>query len=228
MAVVASRHLYWLLVLPLVMADLLLRTQASDAHGFTGDPHGWIEFATLFVLGGLLARWPAILTAVQQARYVSLAVGVLAYACLRLVWPTIGEDPGQLPFDQSVAWSLASAFNQLGWVLAATAFITRRIDRGSPVLTYLSEAALPVYVLHQTLIVYAVFHLHHVHWPLAVKILTTISFALLGSLAIYELAIRRSRWLRPLFGVKPRARRLGPEALLPDATTAAPAKAAPR
>jgi hypothetical protein len=79
---------------------------------------------------------------------------------------------------------------------------------------------MPVYVLHQTLIVYAVYHLHHVNWPLDAKITITGSFATLGALGLYEVAIRRSKWLRILFGVKPRARALGPELLLPETTPA--------
>lgn len=213
----ARFHLYWLLLLPLVFADLILRGQDSDAHEFIGDAHGWIEFATLFLLGGVVAEWPDVLKAVQRARFAAFGIGVAAYAGLRLVWPDIGENPGALPPGQSFVWCCLSAANQLAWVLAVLGFLTKRFNSSSPALAYLTEAAMPVYVLHQTLIVYAVYHLHHVSWPLGAKLVITLSFATLGALGLYEIAIRRSRWLRILFGVKPRAQAIGPELLVQNA-----------
>jgi glucan biosynthesis protein C len=220
MQAAARYHLYWLLLFPLFGADLLLRGQDNDAHDFFSDLHGWIEFATLFLLGGALAQWPEILQAVQRLRFRALAIGIIAYASLRLIWPAIGENPGTLPTGQSIAWCAISAANQLAWILTAVGFLTHHFNRPSPALTYLTEAAMPVYVLHQTLIVYAVYHLHHVNWPLDAKITITGSFATLGALGLYEVAIRRSKWLRILFGVKPRARALGPELLMPEAAPA--------
>ena len=93
---------------------------------------------------------------------------------------------------------------------AWTAYLLcRHLTRDTPLLRYATEASMPVYVLHQTLIVYAVYHLAHVNWPLGVKIVLTLSFCVMGSLALYEAAIRRNRWLRLLFGVKDRAADIG-------------------
>jgi hypothetical protein len=55
-----------------------------------------------------------------------------------------------------------------------------------------------------------------VSWPLGVKIVTTLSFCVMGSLAIYEVAIRRSAVLRTLFGVKARAADIGLDTVLSD------------
>jgi glucan biosynthesis protein C len=181
------------------------------------DPHGWIEFATLFVLGGILAEWPGVLAIVQRDRYVVLVAAIAAYATLRMAWPPVGENPATLPFAEAIAWAAVSAVNQLAWVLTVVGFLTRRLNRGSPMLTYATEAALPVYILHQTLIVFIVYQLHLVDWPLGVKIVVTLGFTLAGSLMLYEIFVRRSRVLRVLFGVKPRAREIGPEGLMPDA-----------
>jgi glucan biosynthesis protein C len=217
MHAIAERHLYWLLVVPLALAQVLLRLQPGDAHTFWKDGHGWAEFATLFLLGGILAQWPVMLAAIQRERYVALITGIVAYSALRAEWPSIGDDPTSLPLTGAIGWCNLSALNVLAWVLAFTGFLTRWLNRSTPALAYLAEATLPVYILHQTLIVYAVFHLHHVGWPLGDKIALTFAFAMAGSLALYELAIRRSRWLRLLFGVKDRAAQIGLEALMPGA-----------
>ncbi len=213
---VADKRLYWLLVVPLGLAQMLLCLQGSAHHGFINDGRGWVQFAILLALGGVLAEWPAVLAAIQRERYASLVIGLVAYGALKTGWPTIGDNPSSLPLTGAIGWCGLSALNILAWVLAVTGFVTRGLSRSSPALTYATEAALPVYILHQTLIVFAVYHLHNINWPLGAKILMTVSFSVLGSLALYELVIRRSRWLRLLFGVKQRAREIGPEALMPN------------
>jgi glucan biosynthesis protein C len=214
MQYVADRHLYWLLVVPLALGQLALRLQTSDSHGFINDGHGWIGFGTLLALGGVLAEWPQALAAVQRQRYAGLVVGLASFGALKVLWPAIGDDLSTLPLSAAIAWCGLSALNVLAWVLTVTGFVTRWFSRGSPTLAYLTDAALPIYMLHQTLIVFAVYHLHHVYWPLGVKLLLTLNFSVLGSLALYEIFIRRWRWLRLLFGVKSRAREIGLEVLM--------------
>jgi hypothetical protein len=210
-----ERHVYWLLLVPIFVADTLLHDQASPGYSVIHDPHGWIEFTSLFLLGGLIGLWPEMLGTLQRARYVSLCLALLAFIVLK----AMTNYPAFFTFGEPVLHDAFEALNQLAWVLTAIAFVTRAFNRGSSFLTYATEAAMPVYVLHQSLIVYAVYHLHHVSWPLPVKYLLTFSFALLGSLALYELVIRRSRVLRFLFGVKARARNIGADTLVPAGGT---------
>ena len=211
MRAIADGHLYWLLVFPLAVAQFMMLRQGNEDHTFIGDGHGWIEFGFLFLLGGAIARWPMVLASIQRERYVALIVGIVAYSALRKEWPA---DPTSVL--GVIGWCNISGINVLAWVLAFTGFLTKWFTRGSPALTYLTEAAMPVYVLHQTLIILAVYHLHHVDLPVAAKIFITFSFAILTAFVLYELAIRRSQWLRILFGVKPRAKAIGPENLVPE------------
>jgi len=220
MRAVAERHLYWLLVVPLALAELGMHVQGSDDHTVIGDARGWMQFATLMVMGGALALWPELLAAVQRLRFVSLIAAIVAYSALRAEWPPGELDPVLLPLPSAIGWCNLSALNVFAWVMTGVGFLTRWFNRPSPVLSYATEAAMPVYVLHQTLIVFAVYQLGHEHWPLPVKYIITFTFALFGSLALYELLIRRSSWLRVLFGVKPRARNIGAEVLVPSPSRA--------
>jgi glucans biosynthesis protein C len=198
----ARRRLYWLIVLPLMGAEALLHLQANDAHTFIYDSHGWAVFAILMALGGALALWPELLVAVQRGRWPAVAVGIAAFAVLERMGVRDGITPSVLKSLDAFIWCAASAANLVAWVLAVIGFVTRWLNRGSPFLAYVSDAALPVYILHQTLTIATVYWLHGVSWPLPVKIAIAIGASLLGSFAIYELAIRRTSWLRPLFGLK--------------------------
>lgn len=221
MQAVAARQLYWLLALPLAIGHLALRYQHGDAHTFLDDPHGWIQFGTLMALGAMLAEWPQVLTAIQRGRFAALAVGVAGFTALKILWPAIGDDPSPLSLPGAIAWSAFAGLNVLAWVLTVTGFVTRLLTQSTPLLTYATEAAMPVYLLHQTLIVYAVFHLQRVNWPLGIKIFMTVTFAVMGSLALYEVAIRRNRTLRLLFGVKDRAADFGLDRLVSAAVARA-------
>ena len=199
----AKLHLYWLLLIPLVLVQGALCFQDGDNHSLIGDPHGWSEFALLFILGGALAQWPELQQAVRRGRHLAAALGLLAYAVLKMAWPAVGNNPGILPAAQAIAWCAVSAISTYAWILAVIGYLTDWCKRGSPALAYATEAALPVYILHQTFIVMCVFEFARLPgWPLAVKFVLTVVLSLGVSLALYEFVIRRSRWLRPLFGVR--------------------------
>ncbi|MER6011973.1 hypothetical protein [Streptomyces bluensis] len=83
---------------------------------------------------------------------------------------------------------------------------TSALDRPGPgreLLGHFAVAALPLYVLHQPVVVafaYAV-----VGWsaPIVVKYAVIVTGSLAVLLAVYEYAVRRTRVTRFLFGVRP-------------------------
>jgi surface polysaccharide O-acyltransferase-like enzyme len=76
-------------------------------------------------------------------------------------------------------------------------------DRSSRAGAYLSEAVLPVYVLHQPVLVAVAFFV--VDWPIpaVAKYLLISTATLLAVLAAYDLLIRRTAPTRFLFGMRP-------------------------
>ena len=70
------------------------------------------------------------------------------------------------------------------------------------VLRYTSEAALPFYMLHQVAVLTVAVTIVEWRSGVAVKmaVISTLAFAV--TMLIYELLIRRSRLVRPLFGLK--------------------------
>ena len=85
----------------------------------------------------------------------------------------------------------------------ATPGPTRLPTRIGSVGTYTSEAVLPVYVLHQTVIVLLAFYIVQWHVNATIEYLIISMASLLIILAIYDLAVRRAKPTRFLFGAKP-------------------------
>lgn len=78
-----------------------------------------------------------------------------------------------------------------------------RAASGRRLGAYLNEAVLPFYVLHETVVVAVAYAV--LSWPVApgVQYLVISLAALAGTLATYELGVRRTPVTRVLFGLKP-------------------------
>ena len=88
-------------------------------------------------------------------------------------------------------------------ICALVGYAAQYLNKPSALLTHLNEAVLPVYVLHQPILLIAAYFIFPLHWPLAAEALTLAAITGFGSLAIYELLIRPFRIPRILFGLKP-------------------------
>jgi glucans biosynthesis protein C len=88
-----------------------------------------------------------------------------------------------------------------GWIISVLAFGYKYLNRPGKALTYLSQAAYPVYILHMAFLYLAsmlIFKLElNVHFQFVLVLLITIG----GCFGTYEM-IRRVKWLRPLLGLK--------------------------
>jgi len=108
-----------------------------------------------------------------------------------------------------LGWTLLyrSLQGAYGWtaVLAVAGFAAHWLDSPSAALSYLNEAVLPVYVLHQPFMLGAAYLLFPLRLPLPLEAALLLAAAGLAPLAAYHLAIRPWRPVRRLFGLKPAA-----------------------
>jgi glucan biosynthesis protein C len=98
-------------------------------------------------------------------------------------------------------------FSRWCWLIAILGFGRRWLSRGGRLLSYLSEASYPLYILHvpiNTIVGYFV-----IQWPvgIAVKYLVINFVTILMTYAVYEVLVRRTSVTRFLFGMTPKSRR---------------------
>ncbi|WP_367325443.1 acyltransferase family protein [Streptomyces sp. HUAS ZL42] len=200
-ATVARRPALLLLpALPLALINALLGMEENFA--------GWNRWAYLlfFLYGHALAGDERIRAAMRR---LAVPVGVLGLVLFA------GAAPGFLGLDDPftdrnpLALVTRAVFGAAGWcwVVAILGLLDRR-DRpagsqGGRLLAYLAVAALPLYVLHQPVVV--AFAYGVVGWsaPIAVKYAVIVACSLAVILVVYECAIRRTRATRFLFGMRP-------------------------
>jgi glucan biosynthesis protein C len=87
------------------------------------------------------------------------------------------------------------------WILAIIAFGSIFLNFSNRLLKYASQAVLPVYILHQTIIVVAGYYVIQLETGVMPKYFLVVLTTLAISLAIYEVA-RRTNVTRFLFGMK--------------------------
>ncbi len=171
----------------------------GESHIIWADGYAHLHYGTSFMLGLVLARQDHAWALMRRFRLASLiaAAGVLAVglSIAGRVENLPGWPGGAFAFlREAYAWAAICALFGYANVLVRT---------GSPLLTMLSEAIFPAYIIHQTTIVVA----GHLMKPLALPapieagvllILTAASCAAAYGLALAVPALRLPLGLKPL------------------------------
>lgn len=211
----ATGHRTWpgwlLLVLPvawLVACRLVLAPRYPATHALLGDWTVHAESLPLFLFGYAIANDEAFWERVRRLRKLTLGIALLAIATeLSLRWAGRNLPPDGLPpWAALVPWygieRVARAVYTWSALLAIFGWGRVLLDRPFRWLPYCTEAVFPWYILHQSLIVPLAFWLAPLRMGPALEPLLVLSGTALGCLLLHEFVIRRTRWLRPLFGVK--------------------------
>jgi hypothetical protein len=198
--VVARWHLYWLAALPLIAAQWWIAPISRNPNGLVGDWFGLVYYGTLLLYGALLFRSSMLLDTLLRARWVALAVGVIAFALLDHLFFT-SVRPTIAPADRPL-FALLSGINTLAWLFAIVGFARRYLTQRPAFLRYATEAVYPFYILHQTITVIAVYWLVRSGLPVGVKFALAAAITFAVTALLYELVVRRLGVLRPLFGLR--------------------------
>lgn len=88
------------------------------------------------------------------------------------------------------------------WIYSVFGFGYTYLNRASRVLTYLSQAAYPIYIIHMVFLYLGSVLLFETEISALNKYLLLCVFTIGGCFLTYEFGIRRVKFLRPLFGLK--------------------------
>lgn len=192
-----------LLIAPALLFGLYLGTAGrawGETHMVWADGYAHLKYGTAFLLGLLMARNDAAWAFLERRRLTILA-GVAVVLAVGLGLRADEDLPGWPGFgsaflNQAYAW---------GVICALFGYARRYIRSGSPLLTWLTEAVFPFYIVHQTAIVVT----GHLLKPLALPALAEAGIILAvtaaSCLAAYGLA-RAVPILRLPLGLKPAPR----------------------
>ena len=156
---------------------------ALKAHGFF---MGLVAFLTGFLFASLKDEfWQAA----KRLRRKALAVALVLYLVRLFLFRLKG--PNAL-----------IAFESMSWMLAVLGYGSVYLNKPSTRLAYLSKAVYPVYILHMPIQFFLSYFVMPRSLPPIVKLLLLLVGTFAASFTIYEVVIKRARWIRPLFGMK--------------------------
>ena len=88
------------------------------------------------------------------------------------------------------------------WIFAVFGFGYSFLNYPGKTLSYLSQAAYPIYILHMIFLYLGSYLLVPLGIPVYVKLILVVIFTFAGCFFFYEFVVRRIRFFRPLFGLK--------------------------
>ena len=186
---------------------------------------GWSRYSyALFILYGYtMAADRRFGRAIHRHRKGVLLLAAATFVVVGALFAIGGDREGSdvmLDYDAvSVAMRVIRGVSGWLWVAAIMGFasvstkpkLTANTANRKPTVldrfsAYTSEAVLPIYVLHQTVIVLLGFYV--VTWPInsGLRYVAIVLTSMVTAFVIYDVAVRRTRLTRFVFGMKPPAR----------------------
>lgn len=201
----------WMLVLLpalYLLAGLYwIEPRFGTTHALFDDWFSHATYLPLFLFGFSVARAPEFWRRIERLLPLTFGLALFslaAYMGLRLAGRSLSQAGlAALPDWNWFAISRAShALYQWTALLAILAAARRWLNRPWAWLPRANESVYPWYILHQSLIVPLAFLLAPRGLPGPAEAALVTIGTVAGCLLINELLLRRSRWLRPLFGMK--------------------------
>jgi hypothetical protein len=191
----------FIFVLPIALIRIMLWAPFPGYQGWT-DFFSWL---LIFVLGFILFANDTFQAAIRKQAKIFLPITAICILTLLVtniagilsLWNNApGYSATYLLYQLLLSLSIWSA------TLSALYIAIRFMNFSNKVLRYANEAILPFYVIHEPVIV--IIALYVLAWdiPTGVKYLFVSMTALIVTLLLYELLIRRIKPMRWLFGMK--------------------------
>ena len=168
-------------------------------HALFGDWYNHALFASVYMLGFMLAHATSFWEAVERQRWIALVLAAAIYA----LWIALRQAAnGGLPVWLGIG--LAYGFYQWLTIVAVLGFARRWLAKDSAARRYLTDAIFPYYIVHQTAIIMIAHGLRGRGLSAGVEAAIIIGGTAATCIATYEI-VRRVSWLRPLFGLRSEA-----------------------
>jgi len=88
------------------------------------------------------------------------------------------------------------------WIFTAFGFAYKYLNHPGKALSYLSQGAYPIYIIHMIFLYLGSFLIIPLGIPTILKFILIVAFTGIGCFTVYDLVIKRVHFLRPLFGLR--------------------------
>jgi peptidoglycan/LPS O-acetylase OafA/YrhL len=183
-------------IVPLAVIQVTMRERWPGLQNLIDDWANFSYYSMFLLCGFVLARFPALETVAHGERKRALSIAFAATVLLLLAVLGVFSSPTVILTLTAVA----------GWcfVVAFLGFARQRLSYSTPALDYLTESALPVYLLHQSAIVVPGYFLIQLPLGPLTKFILLLAVSTAVTLGVYHLLVRPFAIPRFLCGMKAR------------------------
>ncbi|MEX2283411.1 MAG: acyltransferase [Gemmatimonadota bacterium] len=190
----------------LIVAQIALRDRFPQNNALAGDWANHAQLLPAFVLGFLLTGNQRFEHALVRYRWHALVMGTLASAVLAvLAWQgRLDERLESLDYRARIAVWAIYTIGAWTWLCAISAYARLHIRAESSLVRYARNAAFPVYLVHQTVIVLIGWWVVRLVLPVSAKFLLLTFLSFVASILAYE-TLRHTVVGRLLLGLRSRS-----------------------
>ena len=181
-------YFLYLFMIPFILEAELINPDIFSLYVGTG--HGFVLGMMAFFFGFyFVALGDVFWNAVDKMKTVSLVIAFALYL-VRLVY---------FEFNSP---NFLTSIESMNWIFAVLGFGYKYLNKPSKILSYLSQAVYPVYIIHMIFLYWASSIFLPLDLPLELNLILIVLFTFLGCFVAYDLIIKRIGFIRPLFGLK--------------------------
>ncbi|QPC86304.1 acyltransferase family protein [Mesorhizobium sp. NBSH29] len=202
-ATARSAGIYLLFLLPLALNLALSPLFPRQTNALYNDGAWFAAWTAWFGLGFLVAKHHrAVIGSIVEQRWTSTVLALLLTVVLyHYSWRIgtahpIGDYENMTVLYKTLLFALAWSM-----ILTLVGFAARHLDRSNATVTWLNRKIFPLYIVHQTIIVAALFYILPMEGSVGAKYGAVLTMTLVGSLA-FSIAAEWLPWpLRALTGL---------------------------
>jgi hypothetical protein len=181
-------YFLYLFLVPFVLEAELLNPEFFSLY--VGTTHGFILGMLTFFFGFLfVAIGDAFWNGVDKIKITSLIIAFVLYLV-------------RLFYFELNAPNFLTSIESMNWIFAIFGFAHKYLNKPGKVLSYLSQAVYPVYIIHMIFLFLGSYIILPLNFPLGINLILIILFTFGGSYITYELVIKRIGFIKPFFGLK--------------------------
>ena len=195
----------FLLILPLITIRYSLKPLFP---GYT-DWADFFSYMFIFIYGFILIRNPRFVETVRQLMWLFLNIAIISNV---LLFYYINQNDANMQIYLKPGYgfnhlylSVLSVLISFCWVMFFVGLAAKKLNFNHKFIQPANTAILPIYILHQTLIVVFGFYIIQFNTSIIVKYLLIAGTAIPSAILLY-LGLKRFSLMRLLFGLKPEAK----------------------
>jgi peptidoglycan/LPS O-acetylase OafA/YrhL len=181
----------YLPLIPLIAVQIALRGRWPGWQNLVNDWANFTYYSLYFLYGFALARFPELEAAVHREWPRALAIGLTA-ALTMIPWD----------YPYALEWACSTLVGYC-LVIGFYGLAHRSLNFTGAAHRYLTEAAFPIYLLHQSAIVFIGYWVIRQPWGIAAKAILLLASSTTATFGVYHFVVRPLNPLRFMCGMKP-------------------------